>query len=187
MNLQQLNYQGQHVGAFIITCVVALLLTMFVWFAVELHRVELHLPGMKRKDETSQGPRAQRKRRHPGLMTRIGLLKFLWWRGHREWMWTTNAWLCILTNDRWGRIYFEDHDDYLAVPEVRTFNETTVCEYVAAHAEKGGVDNWFDPRIFFAQKKSSSEDRASYPGVIEHELVGRAKRKSIVEQRGQAW
>ena len=39
MNLKQLNGQGQNFWSFIVTAIVALLITGFVWFSLELYNV----------------------------------------------------------------------------------------------------------------------------------------------------
>ena len=204
MNLQQLNNQGQQIRVFVITTIVALLLTILIWFSVELRQTDLHMRWLRLKHtnnhhhhhQASSTPKNNTK--IPGLMTRISLLKFLC-RRHAGWMWATNAWLCILTNDRWGRIYFDDRDIYIGTPEVRDFNQMTVCEYVTLHADKTHC-SWYDPRIFFAKRSSSSPFLPSsststskknnvfsssyYPGLIEHEINnGRASENgsSLVE------
>ena len=39
MNLQQLNQNGQNFWSFVVTAIVALLITGFVWFSLELYNI----------------------------------------------------------------------------------------------------------------------------------------------------
>ena len=172
MNLQQLNNQGQNIGTFLATALIALISTGLIWFLVDLHRTDIRLPKLKLKGNTYEGPSIPDREPGPSFMTRVGLLKFLFSKRYLKWIWNTNAWLCILTNDRFGRMYFSEQEPYIAQPEVTIFNQMTVCDYVSAHASAGS--NWFDHRLFFAQRLSPQKERAQYPDTTEHENVENA-------------
>lgn len=181
MNLQQLNDQGQHIGTFIGTALIALILTGLIWFLVDLHRTDIHIPKVKLEGALYRGedrlPETQKVDK-VGSMDRIRLVQYLY-ANHkrRQWMWNTNAWLCILTNERFGRVYFSESEPYIAEPEVKEFNRMTVAEYVSAYAgSKGG---WFEPVFFFAPRWTQPKKiEQKYPDIMEHELQETAQRSS---------
>ena len=94
MNIQQLNQSGQNIWVFIVTGVLALLITGVSWFCVEVITSYKEWP---RKGITGDS------RRNKSLAFRLALLVWLVKNGHTTWMWLSGAWLCILSNDKLGK------------------------------------------------------------------------------------
>ena len=93
MNIQQLNQSGQNLWVFIVTGVIALLITGVSWFCVE---VTTTYKGWPREGSTDD------LNRNRSLAFRFALLVWLVKNGHTSWMWLSGAWLCILSNDKLG-------------------------------------------------------------------------------------
>ena len=93
MNLQQLNHNGQNLWVFIVTGVIALLITGASWFCVE---VITSYKGWPREGSTEEA------RRNEGLAFRLALLVWLIKNGYTTWMWYSGAWLRVLSNDKLG-------------------------------------------------------------------------------------
>ena len=94
MNLQQLNQSGQNLWVFLVTGVIALLVTGVSWLCVE---VISSYKGWPREGSTGDS------RRDRGLAFRLALLVWLVKNGHTTWMWRSGAWLCILSNNKLGK------------------------------------------------------------------------------------
>ena len=96
MNLQQLNRSGQSLWVFIVTGVIALLVTGVSWLCVEVITSYKGLPKKGRTDDS---------RRNNSFTFRVALFVWLVKNGHTAWMWHSGAWLCILSNSRLGRFH----------------------------------------------------------------------------------
>ena len=94
MNLQQLNQSGQNLWVFIVTGVIALLVTGVSWLCVE---VITSYKGLPEKGSTDDS------RRNESFTFRVALLVWLVKNGHTAWMWHSGAWLCILSNEKLGK------------------------------------------------------------------------------------
>ena len=94
MNLQQLNQSGQNLWVFIMTGVIALLVTGVSWLCVE---VITSYKGLPKKGSTDDS------RRNQSFAFRVALLVWLVKNGNTTWMWRSGAWLCILSNDKLGK------------------------------------------------------------------------------------
>ena len=114
MNLQQLNQSGQNLWVFVLTGVVALLVTGSAWWCVELIT---NYKGWPRKGSTEDS------RRNKRLVFRLALLVWLVKNGHTTWMRRTGAWLCILSNDKLGKFRGYDPQTNSSLPE-------EACDYV---------------------------------------------------------
>ena len=96
MNLQQLNHNGKNLWVFIVTGVIALLITGVCWFCVEVITSYKGWPGEIGTENS---------RRSKSLAFRIALLVWLVKNGHTAWMWRSGAWLCILSNEKLGNFH----------------------------------------------------------------------------------
>ena len=114
MNLQQLNKSGQNFWVFIVTGVVALLVTTVAWFCVEL---TTSYKGLRQYGSTADSRRIQ------SILFRLALLVWLVKNGHTTWMWQSGAWLCILSNDRLGKFHARGEGEPNDLPE-------NACDYV---------------------------------------------------------
>ena len=94
MNIQQLNKSGQNIWVFIVTGVIALLITGVSWFCVE---VITSYKGWPKEESTDNS------RRNESLAFRLALLVWLVKNGRTTWTWHSRAWLCILSNDKLGK------------------------------------------------------------------------------------
>ena len=115
MNIQQLNQSGQNIWVFIVTGVLALLITGMSWFCVE---VITSYKGWPREGSTDDSHRDR------GLVFRLALLVWLVKNGHTTWMWLSGAWLCILSNDKLGKF------SYLGPRGIKNGITENVCDYV---------------------------------------------------------
>ena len=136
MNLQQLNKSGQNLWVFIVTGVVALLVTGVAWFCVELITSYKGLP--------QYGSTAD-SRRNQSIVFRLALLVWLVKNGHTTWMWQSGAWLCILSNDKLGNFCAR------ATPRLYPVAEglpEKACDYVFRSIQSKDKDMWrnFDLR-----------------------------------------
>ena len=114
MNLQQLNHSGQNLWVFVLTGVVALLVTGMAWLCVE---VITNYKGWPRERSTEDS------RRNNRLVFRLALLVWLVKNGYTTWMWRSGACLCILSNDKLGK--FRGHD-----PQTDNSLLEEACDYV---------------------------------------------------------
>ena len=57
MNLQQLNQNGQNFWSFVVTAIVALLITGFVWFSLELYNIVVEHKQQKHRTEPWRSPK----------------------------------------------------------------------------------------------------------------------------------
>lgn len=100
MNLQQLNGSGQGLWDFLITAVLALVITGATWWVIE----QLNsLRAWRRRDrQTYKPPRKNEpdKRRSPdySLLVRLTMITWLITHGHWSWMIKSGAGWCVLTN-----------------------------------------------------------------------------------------
>lgn len=179
MNIKQLNQQGQNIWTFVITALLALILTGLIWvfIAADVHwgqerSKRQHNQAPETRTTTAEGQRPKLQSPKADILTRLGLLKFLLMHRFFRWTWETNAWISILTNDRIGRLFFDKNPPYIGEPEVKSFNELTVCEYVLKHAPTTMPEerwhNWFDHRLFFARREPERDER-TYPEIIYQE------------------
>ena len=115
MNIQQLNQSGQNLWVFIVTGVIALLITAVSWFSVE---VITSYKGWPREGSTDNS------RRNESLAFRLALLVWLVKNGHTTWMWLSGAWLCILSNGKLGKF------STLGAGYKMDITEDDACNYV---------------------------------------------------------
>lgn len=90
MNLSELNGSGQKLWVFVITVAIALLITGASWYLIE--EINNYLKWKERDHNT---------RMQFTMGERIGMLTFLWKKGHKDWMWKSGAWWRILTNSNY--------------------------------------------------------------------------------------
>ena len=138
MNIQQLNHSGQNLWVFIVTSVIALLVTGVSWLCVE---VITSYKGWPRNGSTDES------RRNRVLAFRLALLVWLVKNGHTTWMWRSGAWLCILSNDKLGKFRASAELDPNAVPippHDQKLEET--CSYVHRNIQSENLWGNFELR-----------------------------------------
>ena len=122
MNIVELNAQGQDLSTFVYTALAILLVTGTCWFITiqraEYHRWEAQTPAAKNKTHTYATPRYC-------LVARLRMLSWLFQRGHARWLWSTNAWIGLLTHDTLGS--FKMHDEW------ENDDCRSSCQYVTRH------------------------------------------------------
>ena len=114
MNLQQLNQSGQNLWIFVLTGVVALLVTGMAWLCVEVITKYKGWPGERSTEDSHRNNR---------LVFRLALLVWLVKNGYTTWMWRSGAWLCILSNGKLGN--FRGHD-----PQTDHSLPVEPCDYI---------------------------------------------------------
>lgn len=78
MNLQQLNQNGQNFWSFVVTAIVALLITGFVWYSLELYNVvREHKDRLKKLSQRPEKPELR-------IGVRVAILLGLIREGERE-------------------------------------------------------------------------------------------------------
>lgn len=142
MNIQQLNRNGQPIWVFLITTVVAVFVTFFVWFAIEQRmgyltwRKEMSAPADHDSLWSGRGT-------NYNLVTRLAILIMLLQRGHHRWAWSSRAWLRILTNERVGAELIARENRTLSTatrpidPNYAEFRALSACDYVCKHIKPG--------------------------------------------------
>ena len=121
MNLQQLNKSGQNLWVFIVTGVVALLITGVSWLCVE---VITSYRGWTKLGSTNDS------HRNESLAFRLALLVWLVKNGHTTWMRCSGAWLCILSNDKLGNFSVVAANTTVAAMGTGDSPLETACDYV---------------------------------------------------------
>ena len=99
MNIQELNGNGRNIWIFILTALIALLITGGFWFLIEVVNA---LPVWRQERSSStkipgSGPSFS-------IGFRVIMIVWLVWTRHVRWLWTSGALYCILTNDLYGPI-----------------------------------------------------------------------------------
>ncbi len=94
MNLQQLNGSGQFVRDFVLTALIALIITGGTWYFIE------ELNGYKNWQGTRESSKAGTKIPKLSMGRRVAMITWLVRKGHWTWMTTTGAWSRILLNSR---------------------------------------------------------------------------------------
>lgn len=95
MNLQQLNGSGQTLWKFVVTALVALIITGGTWYIAEAANVYRNW-HRKRAEQDRLG--AEDKGLTYSVVERIAMIMWLLRKHHLAWMWRTGAWSKILFN-----------------------------------------------------------------------------------------
>ena len=146
MNIQQLNQSGQRLSIFVLTALVAVLLTYIVWLCTNQYIGYIQW----RKQIGScleQGSAWPARGRDYSLGVRVVILLFLLWRGHGWWAWVSKAWIRVLTNERFHTEKPDKVDN--RKPFVRDYYQETACDYVCNNIRAQDASfNFFNPRFF---------------------------------------
>ena len=142
MNFQQLNQSGQNIWVFVLTSFLAVILTGAIWAIVVIRRSYKEWKGQYFMYD-KRDPQLHYSTGYD-LVTRIVLTTYLIGNKHWRWTWKTNAWLCVLTNDRLGRVSLVNSR---SVEEVNRFEVHSTSDYVSLYAfNKNAL--YFDPARF---------------------------------------
>ena len=162
MNLQQLNNSGKHIWVFLITAIVALFLTFFIWMLVEHFEKLVCWRKQISAIASNNEPWPQRGKDY-SLLIRLNILILLLQMGFHRWAWHSGAWLRILTNDRTG--FRPTHTiEGKAGPVngdsmnlyITTFNTLTACDYFCEHIRYAQPTGAFSAEAFSAVDYRSS-------------------------------
>ena len=176
MNLQQLNQNGQHIWVFVITTIALLILTCFIWISTVQYLEYMNW----RRDIKAYRSELLRKWQERGsqgysFFIRVALLIDLLRVGCGRWVWTTNAWILILTDDdsRISRIFKSkghplrntDYGDLTANDIATAFNQMTICDYVCTYLKDDNTLSWrFDAdryqKLLFDSEPISNEAKS---------------------------
>ena len=98
MNIQELNGNGRNIKVFVLTALVALLVTGGSWLLIEIINASTTW-GQRQllNDNLADKPSFS-------IGLRLIMLSWLVWNRHVRWLWKSGALHCILTNDRHGPI-----------------------------------------------------------------------------------
>ncbi|KAL8717484.1 MAG: hypothetical protein Q9225_005277 [Loekoesia sp. 1 TL-2023] len=133
MNLQQLNGSGQSVREFMLTALIALIITGGTWYVAEAvngYRI------WQSKRQRSEVPAPKYS-----MAERVAMITWLLREGYGSWMKRTGAWLRILFNSRKPFIEMDDEDYEVPVGEL-------VSKFSLGDAS-------FDPESWAPKRKSS--------------------------------
>lgn len=95
MNIHQLNQSGQNIWVFVVTAMATLALTGAAWFCIEL-------ANSYRAWEQEKSFNYKSVPNH-SITSRIALVLLLVKQGRTLWLRRSGAWLCILSNEKYGR------------------------------------------------------------------------------------
>ncbi|MCJ1326394.1 hypothetical protein MMC10_003058 [Thelotrema lepadinum] len=118
MNIQQINATGPDMPFFVYTALGILGATIFCWFSIAQHE------GYHQWQSRTQRGRGGLQIRHTSgycLTARITMLIWLLRHGHASWLWSTNAWIGLLTDDLLGSFKSESTDS------------NSACDYVTRY------------------------------------------------------
>ena len=141
MNIEQLNGSGQHVSVFVVTAVVALVVTGSSWFAIE--QMNSYRKWRRRSPDTAYSGKTQF-----ALVVRLAMLAYLVSDGLLLWMFRSGAWWRILINHRsqistrstrWGDRRY--HSEALTAGEYVSKNITEGYP-TSMHLARGGDVQW---------------------------------------------
>ena len=154
MNIQQLNQSGQQIRVFLITALVALLLTFFIWLCIP------HITGTVQWREQLQvccekDQSWPKRGKNYHFIVRVAILYMLLRRGYGRWTWISGAWIRILTNERAGVYHDFELDDFRPVKELCE-EGTSACDYVCNYIQWGNL--FFRPDFFTRSRKTSAPD-----------------------------
>lgn len=110
MNLQQLNGSGQSVRKFVLTALIALIVTGSTWYIAEL--VNSFRNWQRKRNRTEDKELAPKY----SVAERVAMIVWLVREGHRTWMTDTGAWSRILCNSR--KPFRVSQDTHLSVGEL---------------------------------------------------------------------
>ena len=130
MNIQQLNRNGQPVWIFILTTILAVTLTFFLWWLVEQRvgyvRWQKQVSAAGKRDE----PWPEKMTDH-NFVTRVAILVWLFRNGQNGWTWYCGTWLRILKNELVTNGLNTDKDG------VRVPGGMPVCDFVSMNIKYG--------------------------------------------------
>ena len=154
MNLQQLNDNGKQFWVFLITAVLALFLTFFVWLLVEHFQRLVYWRKQIAAVANTDNPWPRRGRDY-SLLIRLNILIWLLQLGYHRWAWHSGAWLRILTNERAGFRHIptiegkaETADDNFMKMYITEFNALSACDYFCEHIRYGQPTGAFSAGAF---------------------------------------
>lgn len=142
MNLQQINKSGQHVWTFVLTAVVALVLTSVVWITIGLYR-----DYRQWRDQMKAPPEIEwvKRERQYSFVIRTAVLSLLLKKGYRRWLWVSGAWIRILTNERIKlRVQAKTSKDPWVNKYLAKFRDQTACDYVCQHIRGEYTSGYFE-------------------------------------------
>ena len=120
MNIQQLNASGVSMPIFIYTVLGILGATIVCWFTITQHE---GYHQWQSKTQRGKGSPVERHTSGYCLTARLTMLVWLLRKGHTSWLWATNAWIGLLTNDLVGSFKSEGPDTFT----------TRACDYVTRY------------------------------------------------------
>ena len=132
MNIQQLNRTGQPMWIFIVTTIVAVSLTFFVWMLVEQRLGYVRWRNEMCALTHHAAPWRERGTEY-NFVTRLAILVMLIRNGYYRWAWYSGTWIRILTNERIGVDRQFTVKDDSGSPMTHTL---TVCDYVCMNIKR---------------------------------------------------
>ena len=122
MNLLRLNSTGQDIQVFVKTALTISLVTLACWvFIIQWDNFAQWEIGLATRD------RRQVSKNKCGFVVRLTMLAWLLRHGHSNWLWSSKAWIGLLTGDRFGTFQVFDR------PANRMCE--SACDYVAKYYE----------------------------------------------------
>ena len=146
MNVQQINESGHNIWTFVVTALVAVLVTGLVWYVVEGTN---NVRTWKKSWKSSSGYRRKPITTTYTFEKRIFMLLWLIRHGHFIWMLKSGAGFAILTNIN-SRFTPNCSKEYL-----RYLRDKTACDYVLKVIQEGPVD-WYPDSPFSLRKREAS-------------------------------
>lgn len=143
MNIQQLNQSGQHIRVFVLTALIALLLTFFVWFGMA--QLTAYVQWRDQYNAYDRYDSWPKRGKNYHFIIRVVILYMLLRRGHFSWTWISGAWIRILTNERAG--FFSDFANSTSERVQEFCYRGTACDYVCSNI-KGWGKTGFNPDHF---------------------------------------
>lgn len=109
MNLQQLNAEGQPVWVFVLTAILATMLTAFIWFCIDQSNSVRRWIRLRR---TVTNIYYGEKEGSPNysIGVRLTMIYLIMHWGHTKWLFRSNIWFYLLTNSEGTRWVQRDSD-----------------------------------------------------------------------------
>lgn len=147
MNIQQLNRNGQPVWIFILTTILAVTLTFFLWWLVEQRvgyvRWQKQVSVAGKRDE----PWPEKMTDH-NFVTRVAILVWLFRNGRNRWTWYCGTWLRVLKNEPVANGLNTDKDG-VGLP-----GGMPVCDFVSMNIKYGSSSYGADAGFSFVNDTS---------------------------------
>ena len=146
MNIEQLNGNGQHVWVFVLTAVVALIITGGSWYVIE--QINSYRKWRRRSTEQQYDGNT-----HFSLAVRLAMIALLLLKGHTRWMFKSGAWWRLIVDHRSRFVSRYDLGK----------GSLTAGEYVSKHIRSGTFQRGPLIRRAFVLKKTVDYHWTSSP------------------------